>query len=111
MTYGVRSFVRRVAPARVLRAYWNLKAQLIRWRRRQGQRLVSPLQASLTRVSRTSVIVSNTRQSASKVGLGLPPRHPELSALFAEHRDEYQRLVDGFPPGTPRPSHGDVRGR
>jgi hypothetical protein len=35
------------------------------------------------------------RQSATKVGLGLPP-HPELSALFAEHRDEYQRLVDGF---------------
>ena len=76
MTYGVHSFVRRVAPARVLRAYWNLKAQLIRWRRRQGQRFVSPLQASLTRVSRTSVIVSNTRQSASKVGLGLPPRTP-----------------------------------
>jgi hypothetical protein len=98
MTYGVRSFLRRVAPARVLRAYWKLKGQLIRWRRRQGQRLVSPLQASLTRVSRTSVIVTDyPGNPRARWGWGSPPPpHPELSALFAEHRDEYQRLVDGF---------------
>jgi hypothetical protein len=34
-------------------------------------------------------------------GVGAPPRHPELSALFAEHRDEYQRLVDGVRRGLP----------